>query len=89
MNLILKFRILEKFGTQANFAAIQKVDESLVSRTVRGRRVLPKGDQIKWARALDCDVAEIFPPLQKIDLISPQPNQEETSNASDSGSFPG
>lgn len=89
MNLILKLRILENFGSQANFAAAEKVDESLVSRVIRGRRALPKKDQIKWARELHCDVEEIFPPLQKTDSISPQPNQEEPSNANDSDSFPG
>jgi len=62
MNLILKLRILEKFGSQANFAGALKVDESLVSRVVRGRRVLLKKDQIKWAQGLNCEVGEIFPP---------------------------
>lgn len=61
MNLILKFRILEKFGSQANFAAALRVDESLVSRVVRGRRILLKKDQMKWAQGLNCPVEEIFP----------------------------
>lgn len=77
MNLILKLRILQKFGSQANFATAEKVDEALVSRVIRGRRVLPKKDQIKWARDLDCDADEIFHPLGKADSIPARPNQEE------------
>ena len=42
INLILKLLILEKFGSQANFAQTVGADEGLVSRIVHGRRFLPR-----------------------------------------------
>ena len=89
MNPFLKLRILEKFGTQANFAQDLKVDESLVSRIIRGRRVLPQKDQIEWARRLTCGIEEIFPVFKESNSISPKPNQEEAANEVDSDPFSG
>ena len=60
MNLILKARIIEKFGTQADFAVVAKGDESLVSRIVRGRRFLSAEDQKVWAALLDCKPNQLF-----------------------------
>ena len=60
MNKRLKARIIELYGTQADFAAKLKVDDSLVSRVVRARRVLTMADQQRWAEALNCSVAELF-----------------------------
>ena len=60
MNLKLKFRIIEVFGNQANFAQKMGVQESLVSRVVRGRRSISKRDQKKWAKILREDVERLF-----------------------------
>lgn len=60
MNLKLKFRIIELFGNQANFAQKMGLQESLVSRVVRGRRSISKEDQKKWARNLRQDVERLF-----------------------------
>jgi plasmid maintenance system antidote protein VapI len=60
MKLNLKFRIIELFGNQANFAQKMEVQESLVSRVVRGRRSISKEDQKKWARILRQNVKHLF-----------------------------
>ena len=61
MNLSLKFKILEKFSSQADFAQLVKADESTVSRIIRGRRTLNPEIQLIWAKALGCNPKEIFP----------------------------
>jgi plasmid maintenance system antidote protein VapI len=55
MNKKLRAKIILEFGTQADFAAAMKLDESIVSRVVRGRRSLKPEDAEKWSRVLDCD----------------------------------
>lgn len=60
INLILKLLILEKFGSQANFAQTVGADEGLVSRIVHGRRFLPEEKKMQWAKALGID-PDIFP----------------------------
>jgi hypothetical protein len=60
VNRKLKSKIVEQFGTQADFAVSIEEDESLVSRIIRGRRHLDSDSQKAWARLLNCDVAEIF-----------------------------
>jgi transcriptional regulator with XRE-family HTH domain len=60
MNLNLKIRIIEVFGSQANFAQQMGLQESLVSRVVRGRRVLSKEDQANWAKTLRLRVENLF-----------------------------
>ena len=52
MNWKLKERIVEHFGTQADFAQKAGVDETIVSRVVRGRRVLSESEKSRWARIL-------------------------------------
>jgi transcriptional regulator with XRE-family HTH domain len=60
VNRKLKGKIIELFGTQADFAQAMKEDESIVSRIVRGRR-RPDGEQMKkWAAALDCKPEQLF-----------------------------
>ena len=61
MNRKLKGKIIENFGTQADFAQILKVDDSIISKIVRGRRSLPDGVQKVWANLLNCKREEIFP----------------------------
>jgi transcriptional regulator with XRE-family HTH domain len=60
MNKALKVRIIEIFGTQADFAQALGADESFISRVVRGRRDLDKVDQNRWAKALKCKRETIF-----------------------------
>jgi len=55
MNKKLKAIIYEQFGTQADFASAMRMDETIVSRIVRGRRILKPEEAKKWARILDCD----------------------------------
>jgi len=51
----LKARIIEQYGTQADFAQRIMFDESLVSRIIRGRRSLSPEDAKRWSKALKCD----------------------------------
>lgn len=60
MNLILKAKIIEKFGTQADFAIEANDDETLVSRVVRCRRFLTPEKQKQWAKILECDPKQLF-----------------------------
>ena len=61
MNLILKAKIVENYGTQADFAQVIGIDETIVSRVVRGRHALDEGNKSTWARALGCRLEDIFP----------------------------
>jgi len=61
MNLKLKAKIVEKYGTQADFAQVVKMDDSLISKIIRGRRKLDIEKQIYWAEALDSTAKELFP----------------------------
>lgn len=60
MNRKLKAKIVERFGTQADFAQAIKMDETNVSRVVRGRRTLSPEAQKTWGRALSCEPKEVF-----------------------------
>lgn len=60
MNRKLKAKIIENFESQSNFAQIIKVDETIISRVVRGRRILPVEAQERWATALGAKREEIF-----------------------------
>ena len=59
MNKRLKGKIVEHFGCQVDFAQKAKVDESLVSRVIRGRRELSDDEQARWAKLLRCG-KEVF-----------------------------
>ena len=61
MNKILKGKIVERYGTQADFAEAIDTDETIISRIIRGRRRLDSKGQIIWAKALGCKTKEIFP----------------------------
>ena len=56
MNLRLKGKIVEKFGSQSDFAARLGLHDSVVSQIVRRRRTLPVTKQQDWARLLECRV---------------------------------
>ena len=60
VNLKLKFKILEKYRYQADFADEVGTDEATLSRVLRGRRKLNDNQKKKWANILDCHVSEIF-----------------------------
>jgi hypothetical protein len=60
MNNKLKFKIIEKFGSQAEFSSVVDEDESAISRIINGRRKLHHQRQRKWANALKCKVTDIF-----------------------------
>jgi hypothetical protein len=60
LNLPLKAKIIEKFGSQANFSEVINEPEPAISRTIRGRRKLDEQGRSKWAEALDCEADEIF-----------------------------
>jgi len=60
MNTKLKAKIIEKYGTQADFAQVIAADESIISRVVRGRRELDANIQTQWAKVLNCTVEDIF-----------------------------
>jgi len=62
MNLKLKGKIVEKFGSQSRFAQVAEVDETLVSRVVHGYRKLDMDEQIRWAAILDTDRGVLFGP---------------------------
>jgi transcriptional regulator with XRE-family HTH domain len=60
MNKFLKLKIIEKFGSQAEFSMVVKEDESTISRVLRGRRKLRPDDRKKWAKVLGCLPEDIF-----------------------------
>jgi transcriptional regulator with XRE-family HTH domain len=60
MNKALKVRIIEIFDTQADFAQALGVDESYISRVIRGRRMLDSASQNRWAKLLKCKSETIF-----------------------------
>jgi predicted rRNA methylase YqxC with S4 and FtsJ domains len=60
LNLKLKARIIEKYGSQVDFSEAIKIDETLVSKVVRGRRKLKPAIQRLWADALQCKPKDIF-----------------------------
>lgn len=60
MNRALKGKIVEFFGTQADFAQALGIDESVVSRVVTGRKKLNGELKRKWAEFLRCSPSDIF-----------------------------
>ncbi len=56
----LKAKIIETFGSQANFAQELGVFEPVISRVIRGRVQLPDNQKIRWAALLDCKPTDIF-----------------------------
>jgi hypothetical protein len=60
MNKKLKAKIIERYGTQADFAEAIDTDETIISRVVRGRRKLKPSFQRIWADALRCKPKDIF-----------------------------
>ncbi|MBW1991842.1 MAG: helix-turn-helix transcriptional regulator [Deltaproteobacteria bacterium] len=61
MNLKLKFAIIEKYGSQADFAKVMGLSESGLSRIIRGRREPEPELKETIARKLGVSPDEIFP----------------------------
>lgn len=60
MNWTLKAKIVERFGTQSDFAMAIKGHESDVSRVIRGRRTLNEEERQRWANLLGAESQELF-----------------------------
>jgi DNA-binding transcriptional regulator YdaS (Cro superfamily) len=65
MNRKLKARIIEVYGSQADFSEEIGVNETVVSRVIRGRSKLEPEKQVVWAKALKCSRKDIFDNLAK------------------------
>lgn len=65
MSLELKFEILKKFGSQAEFAMQAREHEGAVSAILRGRRPLTPERAKKWQKLLGCD-PELLKPLLRV-----------------------
>jgi len=59
-NLELKYQIIKKFGSQADFAMALKCDESVISRILRGRRPMDPLTARLWSETLNIDVTQFF-----------------------------
>lgn len=56
----LRQKINELFGTQKIFAKFIKTSPVIVSYVVRGHRNISREAKKRWAKALQCKVADIF-----------------------------
>ena len=56
----LRGKIIEMYGSQADFASILVVHEVFVSRVVNERIELSDETKQKWAELLNCEIEEIF-----------------------------
>lgn len=65
LNKRLKSAIFLRYGTQAAFADVLGVCETIVSKLVRGRRAGPPELREKIAVYLGMDEQELFPNLRK------------------------
>ena len=60
LNLHLKLKIIEHYGGQWRFAAVIGEHESIVSKVMRCQRLLSDEKKRIWAKALRCNVEDIF-----------------------------
>jgi hypothetical protein len=60
MNLTLKLKILEKYGSQARFADEIGENESAISRVIHGRKWLPREKRLFWATTLEANERKLF-----------------------------
>lgn len=58
-NAKLKGRIVEKFGSQSEFAKKLNVSETTVNYKLNGNREMSKKDILDWADALEIQLSEI------------------------------
>lgn len=59
-NLKLKARIVEVFGSQSEFADKLRLQESVVSRVIRGYKHLTVEEQNRWAKSLATTAPKLF-----------------------------
>ena len=59
-NLKLAARIIERYGTQLDFADAVGMKPPLVNRIINGRRDVSKQEASVFAKALKCRVKDIF-----------------------------
>ncbi|MCE5335256.1 MAG: helix-turn-helix domain-containing protein [Desulfobacteraceae bacterium] len=61
MNWKLKATIHDRgFHTQGEFARSLGIQESVLSRVIRGTKSLSRDEQVKWAKALRANPEELF-----------------------------
>ena len=60
VNLKLKARIVEKFGSQWQFARHLNSHEAVISRVIRGHWNLSEAERDKWAKALESEPEILF-----------------------------
>jgi hypothetical protein len=60
INRKLKIKIIEHYGTQADFAEVVGKDEAVVSKVIRGRRQLDPAEKQRWAAILRCEPEQLF-----------------------------
>jgi hypothetical protein len=66
MNKILKAKIVEKYGSQIEFAKFIGEHEAIVSRVIRGHHDLSPKERQRWAKVLGCDKSQnLFPDQNK------------------------
>ena len=58
MNKFLKGKIVERFGSQFEFARAIGEHESIVSRVIRGHHTMTVEGRKKWAQVLGCNDAD-------------------------------
>jgi transcriptional regulator with XRE-family HTH domain len=65
MNKVLKLKIIERYGSQAEFVAqnINVIDEASISKFIHGRRIPTEKKKRLIAAALNVKVDEIFSEL--------------------------
>jgi hypothetical protein len=60
VNKKLKARIIEKFGTQTDFAFFNNIPESTVSRVLNGRWNLNEDEIERWSKVLGHDISDLL-----------------------------
>lgn len=61
MNRRLKGKIISEYGTQFLFSVALGINQSEVSRAVRGRLTLTNAEKKQWAKCLGVPVKKLFP----------------------------
>ncbi len=52
MNLKIRAKIIERYGSQANFSTVVKRDEAFISRVLHRRRYLTMEEAERWGELL-------------------------------------
>lgn len=65
MNKKLKGKIIEVYGTQADFAQQRKIPEHIISRVINGRHVLSTKEKKQWGKYLKCKMEDFFSKEEK------------------------